>query len=94
MTGVEKRILDFWEAVDRIDPLPDPWLQTSLICQEIRRIADIEIAKGTGEVTPSDYTDFMPSRWLGSAKPSGTEAQSAEEQSRILDATTPKEVRS
>ncbi len=32
------RILDFWQSVDVVDPIPDPWAQTAEICFQLERL--------------------------------------------------------
>ena len=80
-----KRILDFWEVIDRIDPLPDPWVQTAVICETIERGNTLQVVSATGkEQEVPEYGDFMPPRWI--RPPKAVEPpQSREEQLRILD---------
>jgi len=57
------RILDFWEGVDRVNPLPDHWQQTAVICSELSRVIQTIVAVNGGKIDPISYTEFMPPRW-------------------------------
>ena len=86
MSGEEDagRILDFWEVIDRVDPLPDPWMQTAMICEQIERGNAIELAKTGSDVEITDYKAFMPPRWVAPPTPV-KQAQSREDQCKALD---------
>jgi hypothetical protein len=84
MMSVDRRILDFWEAYDRIEPLPDTWAQSAQVCTQLEKIATYILATNGQEYTPTPYKDFMPARWEEPPKPVPRK-QSAEEVAAELD---------
>lgn len=81
-----KRILDFWEVMDRVDPLPDPWLQTATICEQIEQLSCVQLATMGGTAPePERYPAFMPPRWLRPENLGKRPAQSREEQLKALE---------
>lgn len=84
MSTVDSRVIDFWDAIDRVDPLPDPWMQNAQVCMQLDRIAMLQVANAGGEYELRELADFMPPQWL--PPPVVSEAtQSAEEQCKALD---------
>jgi len=79
------RILDFWEAYDRVHALPDPWQQTAQICQQISLGNSIQLKQfGNGSEVDS-WKSFMPGRWVPEVVRPKFKVQTAEEQIAILD---------
>lgn len=71
-TDDAKRILDWWEAFDRINPLPNEWMQTSLICHELARTQATVMASQGAKIGKDDvrtWESFMPPRWRPPPKP-------------------------
>lgn len=58
------RILDFWEAYDRVHALPDPWYETATICQTLSMLISVQAAGTGGEMPLQPQRDFMPPRWV------------------------------
>jgi hypothetical protein len=58
------RILNFWEAFDRVIPMADPWMQTAEICTVLERIiAGLFSANGQRyEIRGKEQ--FMPPQWV------------------------------
>lgn len=81
-----RRILNFWEAVDTVWPLPDPWTQSAMICSELSKGQSLQWAE-LGQKVPSEtFETFMPPRYKPADKPTPVvPTQSAEEQAAILD---------
>ena len=69
LASTEKRVVDFWLAYDRIEPIGDRWLQTSILASSLSRIeATLFAANGAkGEVV--DFREFMPARWIRDKPP-------------------------
>jgi hypothetical protein len=84
MSTVEPSVLDFWDAIDRVDPLPDTWMQNAQICTQLDRIASLMSAQGGVEYELSELADFMPPQWLPPPAPP-EKPQSAEDQCKALD---------
>lgn len=58
------RILDFWEAYDRVNALPDSWHETAMICQQLSLMVSAQAAASGIETELQPYQDFMPPRWV------------------------------
>jgi hypothetical protein len=58
------RILDFWEAYDRVNALPDSWHETATICQQLALMVASQAASAGIETELQPYKDFMPPRWV------------------------------
>ena len=80
------RILDFWEAYDRVNALPDPWQQTAQICQQISLGNSIQLKQFSGSSEVDNWKSFMPARWVPEVVRPKFKVQSADEQIAILDA--------
>jgi hypothetical protein len=85
MMQVPRRVLDFWEAVDRVDPLPDSWRQTAKLCSVTDQLISVELARGGGEWEPRSAEDFMPPQWTRPPEELPRQ-QTAEEQLAVLNA--------
>lgn len=79
------RILDYWEAFDRVNALPDSWQQTATICQMLSQLLSFQAASTGTEIPPDDWTAFMPPRWVRPIRQPKIKVQSDEELSRNLD---------
>ena len=64
MTEVPTRVLDFWEAFDRIEPIGEHWLQTAMLGQTLSEGHVLTMASVGHEHSPKSYEDFMPGRWV------------------------------
>lgn len=64
MNGVEERVLDFWDAYDRIDPIPSPWFQTATVCQQLEFLMMATSASAGHKHTPRKFEDFLPPYFL------------------------------
>ncbi len=53
---VSEEELDEWWALEQVDPLPDTWLQTGLLCAYI---ANFSINKPRKWLTPGDVIPFL-----------------------------------
>jgi hypothetical protein len=80
-----RRILNFWEAVDSVWPLPDPWTQSAMVCSELSKVQALQWAEIGQKVPSESYEKFMPPRYKPAAKPSLPPVQSAKDQAAILD---------
>jgi hypothetical protein len=85
LTGEDaKRILDWWEAYDRVEPLPEPWLQTAVVCHELAKTQATIMASQGAKIKETDirtWQSFMPPRWRPPPKkkrPARTLEQEAE----------------
>ncbi len=80
MATVPKHVLDFWDAVDAVDPLPEPWRQTAMTCEMLSHVR-ATISAGSGVATKLQTSrDFMPPRAQAHMPlPNVSEAQSDEE---------------
>ncbi len=79
------RILDFWEAYDRVNALPDPWTQTATICTEINLLRATLAAANGMESSPTKQENYMPPRWVPPPMPKRTKVMSDDELSAALD---------
>lgn len=82
-----KRILDWWEAFDRINPLPDPWVQTATSCFEMASIQRVLLAVNGVKTDDSEvpsWQDWMPPRYKPGKRPKPKE-QSPEEQREVAE---------
>lgn len=79
------RILNFWEAIETVWPLPDTWQQTALVCHQLSRglAVSAAVAGKTLEIEPPD--SFMPARWKPRSKTAIAPRQSATDQVATLD---------
>lgn len=81
-----RRILNFWEAVDSVWPLPDPWTQSAMLCSELSKGQSLQWSQLGQKVPAEGYESFMPQRYKPAKKISSVPpAQSATEQAAILD---------
>ena len=80
------RILDFWEAYDRVHALPDPWQQTAQICQQISLGNSIQLKQIGGGTEVDNWKSFMPARWVPPVERPKFKVQTPDEQAAILDA--------
>lgn len=80
------RILDWWEAYDRINPLPDSWVQTASLCERVERLGYMVQAFAGAKVSHDDirsWQSFMPPRFV--ADKQRPKAQSPDEQRKIIE---------
>lgn len=79
-----RRILNFWEAVETVWPLPDPWAQTAMVCHQLSKGHALQMATvgQDYEVLPPEH--FMPPRFKRTGPPVAP-AQPADEQAKTLD---------
>lgn len=63
LTQIPPRVLDFWEAFDRIEPIGDQWQQTAMIAQQLSQGHSFQMAAVGKNYDPKPYKDFMPARW-------------------------------
>jgi hypothetical protein len=63
MTEVPARVLDFWTAFDRIEPIGDQWEQTATLAQTLSQGHAVTMACAGQELKSKPYTEFMPARW-------------------------------
>lgn len=68
MMRVPRRVLDFWVAFDRIEPIGEEWLQNSILGHELSRLRSTIYAVNGTEVVPQPFEDYMPIRWTGRDK--------------------------
>lgn len=64
MTEVEPRILDFWEAFDRIEPFGESWEQAATICAVVQNGQVMQSASMGVSLEPKTYLDYMPPRFV------------------------------
>ena len=81
------RILDWWEAYERVNPLPDSWVQTATICRSIAELRASVMAT-VGVTTKAEdiasWQSFMPERYRAE-KPSTEPIQSPEQQRKVVE---------
>jgi hypothetical protein len=78
-----KRILDFWQSIDRVDPLPDSWSESAQLCMQLEKLIAIVSASNGVDYTPSEYANFMPPRWEQPPKRKSRPLTAEEEAARI-----------
>ena len=61
--GVPARVLDFWQAYDRLEPIGDSWMQSAMICQQLSTGHGYQLASVGVKHEPKSFTDFMPSQY-------------------------------
>lgn len=78
------RILDFWEAIETVYPLPDTWAQTSLICHQLSKGQTVQMATKGQSWKTEPIEAFMPATYKPVVKHVDP-PQSAEDQCATLD---------
>jgi hypothetical protein len=92
MTEVPARVLDFWQAFDRIEPIGDQWLQSAMLAQMASQGHSLQMAAVGQSHSPKSYEDFMPERWKPDKKAPeprkglGLNAMRAKQEMRIKNA--------
>jgi hypothetical protein len=79
------RILDFWEAYDRVHALPDPWHQTAQICQQLSIGNSIQLKRDGDGSEVDSWKSFMPPRWVPPVVRPKFKVQTPEQQIAILE---------
>lgn len=64
LTETPARVLDYWEAFDRVEPIGDQWLQTAQICEMLSRGHTVAMAAVGQKLEPKTIEDLMPARWV------------------------------
>lgn len=87
MTSDEaRRILNFWEALDRVDPLPDPWRESAMVCYQIEKVVAAQYASAGAKYEMTKYEDFMPPQYTRLEKKKVKKGkQGPEDQIKALD---------
>lgn len=83
VTDDAKRILDWWEAFDRINPLPNAWMQTAMVCHELSRTQATVLASQGAKIGSDDvreWQSYMPPRWRPPPKRKPIEALDREQE--------------
>jgi hypothetical protein len=63
VTPDASRILDFWEAFDRIEPIGGRWKQAAMIAHEVSINHAVTMATVGGKLDPKPIEDFMPPQY-------------------------------
>lgn len=65
-----QRVLDWWEAVDRIWPLSDPWHQTAQVSSMIDKLTcALYTTNGVQGQVPKPFEHHMPARYVAPKGP-------------------------
>lgn len=82
-----RRILNFWEVIDRLDPLPDPWRQTAMTCFQVEKMVAAQYASAGAKYEITKYEDFMPPQYSPELKPQkrAKKKQTADDQIKALE---------
>ncbi len=62
------RILNFWEAFDRVIPLPNSWMQTAEICVTLERLIASQFSTNGQKYEIRGIEQFMPPQWVAPAE--------------------------
>lgn len=64
MDEIPKRVLDFWEAFDMVEPVGEQWSQTAQLSTLFHQLINVNLASAGVKSDPIDFESHMPPRYL------------------------------